>query len=107
MRPAGWKAKNEVHLRLMNSQDSSSNLAPGILPALGELRSADESLAPSARRVSNCCKGLARRGIIRAAFIRKLLHEFAPARPGACGEMLWILLMLNPWMQTRLRTYRL
>ena len=45
--------------------------------------------------------GLAGRGIVRAAFIKKLLHELVPAHPGYYGEMVWILMMLEQWLRAR------
>lgn len=39
------------------------------------------------------------RGIIRPAFIDELLDTHLPAHPGYYGEMVWILMMLELWMQ--------
>ncbi|HRE85804.1 MAG TPA: asparagine synthase-related protein, partial [Accumulibacter sp.] len=44
---------------------------------------------------------LARRGIVRADFIATLLAEHLPAHPGYYGEMVWILTMLEQWLQGR------
>ena len=57
-------------------------------PALKEL--AEDSL-----------HSLARRGIVRADFIDTLLTEHLPAHPGYYGEMVWILMMLEQWLQGR------
>jgi len=57
-------------------------------PALKEL--AEDSL-----------HSLARRGIVRADFIDTLLTEHLPAHPGYYGEMVWILTMLEQWLQGR------
>lgn len=42
---------------------------------------------------------LATRGIVRPAFIRELLERHLPAHPGYYGEMVWILMMLEQWLQ--------
>ncbi|MBE0547632.1 MAG: asparagine synthase, partial [Rubrivivax sp.] len=44
---------------------------------------------------------LAGRGIVRPAFIETLLKELLPAHPGYYGEMVWILMMLEQWLQRR------
>ena len=45
--------------------------------------------------------GLATRGIVRADFIQSLITERLPAHPGYYGEMVWILMMLEQWLQGR------
>ena len=42
---------------------------------------------------------LAGRGIVQPGFIRPLLEQHLPAHPGYYGEMVWILMMLEQWMQ--------
>ncbi len=42
---------------------------------------------------------LAGRGIVRPDFITKLIKEHLPAHPGYYGEMIWILMMLEQWLQ--------
>ena len=42
---------------------------------------------------------LASRGIIRTGFVRTLLNELLPQHPGYYGEMVWILMMLEQWLQ--------
>ena len=44
---------------------------------------------------------LAGRGIVRREFLRSLLDEHLPAHPGYYGEMVWILTMLEQWLQCR------
>jgi asparagine synthase (glutamine-hydrolysing) len=44
---------------------------------------------------------LAGRGIVRPEFITALLEEHLPAHPGYYGEMVWILMMLEQWLQGR------
>jgi len=39
------------------------------------------------------------RGIIRPAFIDELLNTHLPAHPGYYGEMVWVLMMMELWMQ--------
>ena len=42
---------------------------------------------------------LAGRGIVRPRFIDELLSSHLPAHPGYYGEMVWILMMLELWLQ--------
>lgn len=42
---------------------------------------------------------LAQRGIVRAEFIHELLRTHLPAHPGYYGEMVWILMVLEQWLQ--------
>jgi asparagine synthase (glutamine-hydrolysing) len=44
-------------------------------------------------------QSLAARGIVREPFVRALLDERLPEHPGYYGEMVWILMMLEQWMQ--------
>ena len=41
----------------------------------------------------------ASRGVIRPAFIRELQEKWLPENPGYYGEMVWIILMLEQWLQ--------
>ncbi|MDE2083000.1 MAG: asparagine synthase C-terminal domain-containing protein [Burkholderiales bacterium] len=45
-------------------------------------------------------RSLGTRGIVRPAFIDELLERQLPSHPGYYGEMVWILLMLEQWLQT-------
>lgn len=40
------------------------------------------------------------RGILRPGFVRTLLEQQLPNHPGYYGEMVWILMMLEFWLQT-------
>lgn len=42
---------------------------------------------------------LAARGVVQPAFIDALLTQHLPAHPGYYGEMVWILMMLEQWLQ--------
>ena len=42
---------------------------------------------------------LSTRGIVRPEFITTLVDELLPAHPSYYGEMVWILMMLEQWMQ--------
>ncbi|WP_291994458.1 asparagine synthase C-terminal domain-containing protein [Candidatus Accumulibacter sp. ACC003] len=44
---------------------------------------------------------LAKRGIVQADFIHTLLTEHLPTHPGYYGEMVWILMTLEQWLQGR------
>lgn len=48
---------------------------------------------------SDSLHSLAGRGIVQQDFIAKLLKTHLPAHPGYYGEMVWILMMLEQWMQ--------
>ena len=50
---------------------------------------------------------LAGRGVVRADFIKKLLTEKLPEHPGYFGEMVWILMMLEQWLQAKAPSFRL
>ncbi len=45
--------------------------------------------------------GLGPRGIVKPEFIDDLLQRLLPEHPGFYGEMVWILLMLELWLQDR------
>ena len=51
--------------------------------------------------------GLAERGVVRRDFIRTLVDTHLPAYPGYYGEMVWILMMLEQWLQHHVPDYRL
>jgi asparagine synthase (glutamine-hydrolysing) len=42
---------------------------------------------------------LAGRGIVQEAFVDTLLEKYLPEHPGYYGEMVWILLMLEQWIE--------
>ncbi len=44
---------------------------------------------------------LSERRIIRQEFIRRLIDIHLPQHPGYYGEMIWILMMLEQWLQSR------
>ncbi len=46
-------------------------------------------------------ESLARRGVVRADFVRSLLTDRLPEHPGYYGEMVWILLMLEQWLAVK------
>lgn len=54
---------------------------------------------PGLRRLAEeSLRSLSTRGIVRASFIEALLRELLPAHPGYYGEMVWILTMLEHWL---------
>lgn len=53
------------------------------------------------RLAEDSLHSLGRRGIVRADFIDTLLRERLPEHPGYYGEMVWILTMLEQWLQAR------
>ena len=52
-------------------------------------------------------RSLATRGIVRPEFIRTLLAERLAEHPGYFGEMVWILMMLEQWLQQHAPNYKL
>lgn len=50
---------------------------------------------------------LAQRGLIRPEFIQRLIKDHLPDHPGYYGEMVWILMMLEQWLQQHRADYRL
>jgi asparagine synthase (glutamine-hydrolysing) len=42
---------------------------------------------------------LATRGIVRPAFLKELMDVRLASHPGYYGEMIWILMMLEQWIQ--------
>ena len=42
---------------------------------------------------------LAKRGIVKPLFIKTLLEARLPEHPGYYGEMVWVLMMLEQWLQ--------
>ncbi|MDL2336219.1 MAG: asparagine synthase C-terminal domain-containing protein [Pseudomonadota bacterium] len=53
------------------------------------------------RLASDSLHSLAERGIVRQDFITTLLDEHLSAHPSYYGEMVWILMMLEQWLQGR------
>jgi asparagine synthase (glutamine-hydrolysing) len=51
-------------------------------------------------------RSLGTRGIVRPEFIDNLLRELLPAHPGYYGEMVWILAMLEHWLQAHAPNFR-
>lgn len=63
---------------------------------------------PALRRLAtDSLQSLAGRGVIRADFIDTLLKVHLPAYPGYYGEMVWILMMLEQWLQAHAPQWRL
>ena len=55
--------------------------------------------APLKRLAADSLHSLAGRGMVQPAFIRQLMDEHLPAHPGYYGEMVWVLMMLEQWLQ--------
>ncbi|MGN2390573.1 asparagine synthetase B family protein [Pelomicrobium sp. G1] len=49
---------------------------------------------------------LGERGMVRKTFLRELIQSHLPQHPGYYGEMVWILMMLEQWLQARERQAR-
>lgn len=55
---------------------------------------------------SESLRSLGERGIVRRAFIKDLLDKRLPEHPGYYGEMVWILMMLEQWLQSHMPNLR-
>ena len=51
------------------------------------------------RLATDSLASLGKRGIVREEFMRSLLTQRLPEHPGYYGEMVWILMMLEQWLQ--------
>jgi asparagine synthase (glutamine-hydrolysing) len=49
---------------------------------------------------------LAERSIVRPAFIRELIDRYLPEHPGYYGELVWILMIMEQWMQRHAPAFR-
>ena len=47
--------------------------------------------------------GLERRGMLRKGFRDQLLSDLLPSHPGYYGEMVWVLMMLEQWLDAQSR----
>ncbi len=52
------------------------------------------------RLAADSLGSLSTRGIIRPEFLKELLDERLAKHPGYYGEMIWILMMLEQWIQS-------
>lgn len=52
-------------------------------------------------------ESLAARGVVQAGFVRTLLQDRLSEHPGYFGEMVWILMMLEQWLQAKAPSYRI
>lgn len=59
------------------------------------------------KMASESVRGLADRGILRADFVETLLTRHLYEHPGYYGEMVWISMMLEQWLRSRVPTYKL
>ena len=51
-------------------------------------------------------QSLAERGVVRPEFVQDLLTKRLPEHPGYYGEMIWILMMLEQWIQRHVPSFR-
>jgi asparagine synthase (glutamine-hydrolysing) len=49
---------------------------------------------------------LEQRNLVQPAFLRSLISELLPAHPGYYGELVWIFMMLEQWLQQRAPSFR-
>jgi asparagine synthase (glutamine-hydrolysing) len=52
------------------------------------------------RLAANSLGSLSTRGVVRPQFLKQLLDVHLPSHPGYYGEMVWILMMLEQWLQS-------
>ncbi|MBK7765983.1 MAG: asparagine synthase, partial [Sulfuritalea sp.] len=57
------------------------------------------SHAPLKKLAADSLHGLTARNIVRPEFVDRLLNEYLPEHPGFYGELVWILTMLEQWLQ--------
>ena len=55
--------------------------------------------APLKKLAVDALHSLGSRGIVRPEFIQTLVNQRLPEHPGYYGEMVWILMMLEHWLQ--------
>ena len=63
--------------------------------------------AALASLAADSLRSLGRRGLVRPAFIEQLITSRLPEQPGYYGEMVWILMMLEQWLQQHAPNYAL
>lgn len=63
--------------------------------------------APLKQLAADSLRNLAARGVVRADFVEDLLTEHLPAFPGYYGVMVWILMMLEQWLQQKAPDWKL
>jgi asparagine synthase (glutamine-hydrolysing) len=56
---------------------------------------------------SESLRSFAQRGVVKPEFVRTLLDVHLPAHPGYYGEMVWILMMLEQWLQQHAPDWKL
>ena len=59
------------------------------------------------RYAAEALRSLAARGVVRSDFVERLLTEWMPQHPGYYGEMVWILSMLELWLQAKRPAFRM
>lgn len=59
------------------------------------------------RLADDALHSLGQRGIVDAGFMRRLMEEHLGAHPGYYGEMVWLLTMLELWLQAHAPGYRI
>lgn len=52
-------------------------------------------------------EALASRGVLQEDFLKKLFDEHLPAHPGYYGEMVWVSMMLEQWLQAKAPAFTL
>jgi len=56
---------------------------------------------------SDSLRRFGERGVVKPEFVGSLLEEHLPAHPGYYGEMVWILMMLEQWLQQHAPDWKL
>lgn len=62
---------------------------------------------PLRKLAADSLRNLVARGVVRADFVEELLTEHLPAYPGYYGVMVWVLMMLEQWLQEKAPDWKL
>jgi asparagine synthase (glutamine-hydrolysing) len=62
---------------------------------------------PLKQLATGSLRNLSARGVVRPDFVESLLKEHLPAFPGYYGVMVWVLMMLEQWLEAKAPAWRL
>ncbi|WP_425257374.1 asparagine synthetase B family protein [Rubrivivax sp. RP6-9] len=61
---------------------------------------------PLRRLASESLQAVTQRGVVQPQFVQRLLHEHLPSAPHYYGGIVWVLMMLEQWLQVHAPTFR-
>ena len=109
--PTEWKLKGQTlrwffkhALRDFLPQEILRKQKHGFGLPFGVWACGDEGLQTLARESLG---SLGHRGVVKPGFLDVLLRDRLPAHPGYYGEMVWILMMLELWLQAHVPNWRM